>query len=95
MQNLDIDFNIFMFFFDVFSLFTPHDKTIKICSEAHYDKFDSQPVIQNDMLVKLMKSATSSVEFCFNNTICKQSDRVAMGSPLCLALANIFVGCHK
>ena len=42
-----------------------------------------------------MKGATSSVEFSFNKIMYKQIDRVAMGSPLGLALSNIFVGYHK
>ena len=52
-------------------------------------------VIPKDLFVKLMKSATSSVEFSFNNTMYKQTDGVAMGSPLSLALANIFVGYYE
>ena len=43
------------------------DETIKICSEALYDQFDSQPIISKDVFVELMKSATFSVEFSFNN----------------------------
>ena len=42
-----------------------------------------------------MQTATSSVEFSFNNTIYRQTDGVAMGSPLRSALANIFSGYHK
>ena len=42
-----------------------------------------------------MKSATSSVEFSINNTIYKQTDGVAMGSPLCPVLANIYVGYYE
>ena len=42
-----------------------------------------------------MKSATSSVEFSFNNTIYKQTDGVVMGSPLGPALANVFVGYYE
>ena len=81
MQNLDIDPNVFMCSFDVSSLFTnvPLDETIKICSEALYDQSDSQPVIPKDVLVELMKSAASSVEFSFNNTMYKQTDGVAIG----------------
>ena len=93
MQNLDIDPNVFMRSFDVSSLFTNVllDETIKICSKALYDQSDSRPVIPKDSFVELMKSATSSVEFSFNNTIYKQTDGVAMGSPLGPSLADIFV----
>ena len=75
------------------SLFTnvSFDETMKICSDALYDDFDLQPLIPKDVFVELMKSATSSVEFSFNNTIYKQTNAVAMESPLVPALANIFV----
>ena len=81
MQNLDIDPNVFMCSFDVSSLFTnvPLDETIKICLDALYDDFDLQPLIPKDVFVELMKSATSSVEFSFNNNMYKQTDGVAMG----------------
>ena len=39
-----------------------------------------------------MEMATSSIEFCFNDVMHRQIDRVAMGSPLGPALANISVG---
>ena len=97
MQNLDIDPNVFMCSFDVFSLFTnvPLDETIKISSEDLYDDSDLQPLIPKDVFVELMKSATSSVEFSFNNTMYKQTDGLAMESSLGPALANIFVGYHE
>ena len=93
MQNLDIDPNVFMCSFDVSSLFTnvPLDETIKICSDALCNDSDLQPLIPKDVFVELTKSATSSFEFSFNNTMYKQTDGVAMGSPLGLALPNIFV----
>ena len=97
MLNLDIDPNVFMCSFDVSSLFTnvSFDETIKICSKALYDDSHLPPLILKDVLVELMKSATSSVEFSFNNIMYKQTDGVAMGSPLGPTLANIFVGYYK
>ena len=92
MQNLNIDPNFFICSFDVPSLFTnvPLDETIKICSDALYDNSHSQPFIPKDLFVELIKSATSSVEFSFNNTMYKQTDGIAMRSPLGSTLANIF-----
>ena len=96
MQNLDIDSNVFMCSC-VFSLFTNVllDETIKICSDALYDDSDLQPLIPKDVFVELMKNATCSVEFSFNNTMYKQTDGVAMGSPLSPALSSIFVDIMK
>ena len=42
-----------------------------------------------------MEMTTSSVEFSFNDIMHRQIDRVAMGSPLGPALANIFVGYYE
>ena len=71
MQNLNIDPDVFMCYFDVSSLFTnvPLDETIKICLEALYDQSNSQPVIPKDMFVELMKSAhpqlsSASITLC-------------------------------
>ena len=74
MQNLDINPNVFMCSFNVSSLLidVPLDETIKICSEALYGESDSQPVIPKDVFVELMKSATFSVVFSFNNIMYKQ-----------------------
>ena len=93
MQNLDIDPDVFMCSFDVSSLFTnvPLDETIKICSKSLYDQSDSQTLISKDVFVELMESATSSVEFSFNNTMHKHTDGVAMGLPFGPALVNIVV----
>ena len=83
--------------FDVSSLFTnvPLDKTIAICADALYNIPDSQPCIRKEVFVELLPSATSTVEFSFDNTIYRQIDGVAMGLPLCPALANIFVGYYE
>ena len=91
MQNLDLDLNVFMCSFDVPSLFinVALHETIKICSDALYDNSYLQPLIPKDVFVELMKSATSLVDFSFNNPMYKQTGEVAMGSLLGSALANI------
>ena len=91
MHNLDIDPIVFMCSFDVSSLLTnvPLHKTIKICSCALYDDSNLQPLIPRDVFVELMKSATSSVEFSFNNTMYKQTDEVAMAAFLKWCAARV------
>ena len=42
-----------------------------------------------------MKTATTSVEFSFNNIMYRQIDGVAMISPLGPTLANTFVGYYE
>ena len=45
--------------------------------------------------MKLLHSATSTIEFSFDNTIYRQIDGVAMRSPPNPASANIFVGYYE
>ena len=42
-----------------------------------------------------MKTATTLVQFSFNNIMYRKIDGVAMGSPLGPDLANIFVGYYE
>ena len=53
------------------------------------------PDYPKEIFVELMNTANKSVEFSFNNNMCKQIDGVAIGSSLSVALANIFVGYHE
>ena len=90
--------NLFMCSFDISSLFTniPLEETINICADAlYYNDSDAQPHISKAVFIKLIKSATSGVELSFNDIMYKQTDGVAMGSPLGPALANIFVGFYE
>ena len=87
-----------MYSFDISSLFTnvPLEKTINIYADALYcDDSDAQSFISKAVFIKLMKSVTSGVEFSFNDIMYKQTDGVAMGSPLGPTLANIFVGFYE
>ena len=78
---------------NICSLFTnvPLAETIEICSQALYNGDLFKPIIPNHVFIDLIKIATSSVEFNFNNCIYRQIDEVAMGNPLGPTLANIFV----
>ena len=51
--------------------------------------FPVPPPFPKEIFIELMQS---SFEFSFNNTMYRQTDGVAMGSPLRPALANTFFG---
>ena len=86
--------SVFLCTFDISSLFTnvPLAETIEICADVLYRDDSTAPPFPRKIFVELMQTATSSVEFSFNNNMHRQIDGVAMGSPLGPALANIFVG---
>ena len=74
--------------FDVVSLFTniPLEETIDIvCNYA------SLTNIPRRKLQELLLLCTKNVQFCFNTTIYKQIDGMAMGSPLGPVLADILL----
>ena len=83
--------------FDICRLFTnvPLAETIEICTKTLYDGHLPTPVIPKHVFIKLMKTATTSVEFSFNNIMYRQIDGVGMDSPLGPALENIFVGYYE
>ena len=81
-----------MSLFDVKKLFTnvPLEEIIQISTEKLYSL--ETPKIKRDNSAKLMKIATSEVQFSFNTTFYCQTGGVAMGSPLKPTLANKFMG---
>ena len=97
-QQLEVNSNdSILCSFDICSLFTnvPLVKTIEIYTETLYDSHLPTPVIPKHVFIELMKTATTSVEFSFNNIIYRQIVGVAMGSPHGSALPNIFIGYYE
>jgi len=87
--------SVFLCSFEISSLITNVllAESIQICADALYNNnVLPKPPFPRDIFVQSMQLATSSVEFSFNNNTYLQADGVAVGSPLGLALANIFVG---
>ena len=83
MQDLRLEGkDVYLCSFDILSLFTnvPPKKTIGICAKALYKDPSFTPPIPQAVFIELMESATSSVQFSFNDTMYKQTDEVAMGS---------------
>ena len=78
---------------DVESLFTniPLEETIDICVENLYNDNQNLANIPKHDFCNLLNIATKETFFMFKNKYYKQVDGVAMGSPLGLALANIFM----
>ena len=71
----------------------PIDETIQICLDTLYRSDDiANPGIEESILKKLLLKCTRGVEFSFNNSMYRQVDGVAMGSPLGPIPANIFLG---
>jgi len=80
--------------FDVCLLFknVPLDETIQICLDKVY-ALPNSPAIPRPTLKKLLEFATKKSHFILDGRYYDQIDGVAMGSPLGLVLANIFM-CH-
>ena len=77
MQDLRLERkDVYLCSFDTSSLFTNVllEETISICAEALYKDPSSALPIPQAVFVELMESATSSLEFSFNDTMYKQTD---------------------
>ena len=74
--------DIFLFFFEVKSLFTnvPLNEVIDICANTLYSL--DNPIRKITSFILLIKLATKKVEFSFNNVLYRQVDRIAIGSHL-------------
>lgn len=81
--------------FDVDSLFTniPLDETIEICCDELFRSRNTVSGLSKEEFRILLELATKESFILFNGQYYKQTDGVAMGSPLGPTLANIFL-CH-
>ena len=90
-KNMNI-LKLQMFSLDVSSLFTSvplHETIIYICDYIESNDFEiGIPVVQ---LRELLTLCTYNIQFMFNDSIYRQKDGVAMGSPLGPLLADIFM----
>ena len=79
--------------FDVKSLFTdvPFDRTIQLVFIRMYEKHKVSTNITKQEMKKMLILCTKNVHFTFNEKAYKQTDGIALGSPLGPILAYIFM----
>ena len=82
--------------FDICSLFACVTilEIINICADMLYQIYLTPTDIPEVGFVELMKFATASVKFSFNNIMYRQVDGISMGSAFGPTMAKIFVGFH-
>ena len=87
--------NSFMVSFDIVSLFTniPLGEVIGIILDKVFCNTNYFNGFTYDLFKKLLELVAQNCYFLFNNTIYKQTEGVAMGSPIGPTFANIFM-CH-
>ena len=91
------DISLVMGSLDVDALFTniPLIETIDICVSLLYKDKDVVNNISRDDFRKMLVTVTQDSFILFDGEYYKQTDGVAMGSPLGPTLANIFLGFHE
>ena len=96
-EILDQDPTLFTASFDNKLLFTniPLDETIDICVDIVFEKRKKEKGMLKCHFKQLLILSVKSYCFLFNGVYYKQIDGVAMGSPLGLTLANLFLVHHK
>ena len=87
------DYNLHITSLDVHPLFTniPLEETIAICVDNLYNNNENSPNIPKSEFCNLLNIATKETFLMFNSIYYNRVVTVAMGSPLCPPLANIFM----
>ena len=93
LKNVKIPNGHKMVSLDVVSLFTsvPLEYTINVILNKVYKDKLVKTRLSRDQLKTLLELCTKEVHFTFNGKVYKQTNGVAMGSPLGPVLANIFM----
>ena len=73
----------------------PLDETIDICITQLFENSDAVQGFIMSELKQLLWLAAKDSYFIFNGLLYKQTDGVAMGSPLGPSLANAFLSYHE
>ena len=95
LQSLSTSQPLHMASYDITSLFTniPLNETIDIICNIIFRDSQSYHNFTKETLRKALQLTCTNTPFLFNKQIFRQTDGVAMGSPLGPTLANIFL-CH-
>ena len=82
---------------DVDSLFTniPLKETINLCTNLLHNNVDVIEGISKSEFKNLLSLATQESYFMFYNILYNQKERMAMGSPLGLTMANVSLSFYE
>ena len=96
-EVIEQDSGLYMASLDVESLFTniPLEKTINISCDSLFSNEAKIKNFNRNDFEKVFKMALQNNVFNFHSKIYKQTDGVAMGSPLGPSLANVFLCFHE
>ena len=91
------DPSLYMGSLDIDSLFTniPLDETIDICINQRFENTGTVESFTKSKLKQLLCLATKELYFIFNGLLYKQTNAVAMESPLGPSLANADLPYHE
>lgn len=94
LRSTAVNQNLSMCSFDMRSLFTniPLQEVITICIDDLFANDIHVQGIEKEILQESLTFATTDVQFSFDDAAYRQIGGIAMGLPLGLILANIFVG---
>ena len=96
-EIVDEQHDLFMCSSDVDSLFTniPLERTIEICTNELFKESEAVEALSKTEYKELLSLATKNSHFIFDETLYKQIDGAAIGSPLGPTFANAILVYHE